>query len=109
MQVLLEHGAEIEAVNVNGTTVLAYAAHSGKLAAATFLHDRGSSAIVANREGNLPLHHACCNGHMDVARFLLQKHPNTVNVTTFEENDRWTSLHLVAQNDNVDGIQGGPE
>ena len=31
-----------------------------------------------------------------MARFLLEKHPDTVNSTTTEENGRWTPLHAAA-------------
>ena len=75
MEILIEHGAEIKAVDADGATILTYAANSGKLAALKFLHDRGVSAIAADQNGWLPLHSACLEGHVDVARVLLEKHP----------------------------------
>ena len=85
VEVLLECGAELGATDVNGATALTCAARRGKLAAVQFLHDRRASAFAVNRKHWLPLHNACSNGHVDVARYLVEKHPSTVNFTTTEE------------------------
>ena len=105
IQALLEHGGEIEAVDVTGATAFTYAARYGKCAAVQFLHDRGASALAADREGNLPLHVACSAGHFEVARFLLHRCPYTVNWTTSQEDDCWTALHMAAASGSVDCIE----
>ena len=53
----------------------------------------------------LPLHGACFNGHVEVARCLLQKYPNTVDATTSKENHRCTPLHLAAEHGSVNCIE----
>ena len=105
LTLLLNHGAQIEAVDTNGTTALTYAAHHEKRAGVQFLHDRGANAFTTDRTGWLSLHDACHNEHVEVARFLLEKYPDTVNCTTTEEHGRWMPLHMTAASGSVDCIE----
>lgn len=105
VQVLLEHGGESESADVNGATAFAYVTRYGKLVAVQFLHERGANAIASDRTGSLPLHVTCSNRDLDVARFLLQKHPDVINHTTTEVDGRVTPLHRAAQSGSVGCIE----
>ena len=105
IEVLFQHDADIDAVDADGTAALTYAVSSGKLAAVQFLYDCGASAITANRSDWLPLHNAYSNGYVEVARFLLQQYPDTVNLSTAKEHGCWTPLHMAASIDCVDIIE----
>ena len=97
IELLLQHGANIEAATSDGRTPLHIAAANGQLLAVKCLLEKGARGTATDNKGRLPLHDACFKGHVEVARFLLEKYPDTVNSTTSEENGRWTPLHAAAQ------------
>ena len=108
LTLLLEHGAEIEATDADDVSALYNAAKHGKLEAMQFLCDRGVSVFAVARMRWLPLHSACRGGHVNVARVLLEKCPNTINLTTLKmlkKCGHYTPLHLAAESDNVDCIE----
>jgi ankyrin repeat protein len=93
---LITNDADVNLVDAKGTRPLQYAAQTGcvlhraagQLLAVKCLIKKGARATAADNRGRLPLHQACFGGHVDVARFLLEKHPDTVNCTTSEEDGR---------------------
>ncbi len=81
MQVLLEHGAHIDAVNKEGWTPLHLAVSKGNIAAVELLLARGARMDVANKEGQTALDIAAApaHGHAEIIE-LLKKHAMSQNV-----------------------------
>ena len=70
----LERGAEVNAKTDHGITALWFAADRGHLGAVQLLIDRGAELHVHDiRWAYLPLDRALINGHLDVARYLLER------------------------------------
>jgi ankyrin repeat protein len=59
--------------DMNGRTLLLYAAQNGHLEVAMLLLDKGADINVAASDGRTPLHWASSNGHLEVAWLLLEK------------------------------------
>jgi ankyrin len=105
IELLLQHGANIEATMSDNRTVLHIAAAYGGLPAVKRLLEKGVQGTATSDKGWLPLHDACSKGSVEVARLLLHKYPNTANCVTTEENGRSTPLHKAAQSGSVDCIE----
>ena len=73
-------------------TPLHEAAKHGQLGQVTLLLDKGAMVCIT-RNGYSPLHYACEEGHLDVAKKLLERHPFQVHFLTRNKN---TALHLAA-------------
>jgi phosphate transport system substrate-binding protein len=72
-QLLLAHGAAVDAVQLNGYTPLHLAAQQGYLEMAQFLINRGASINLKARDGRTPLHEAVAQNHLPCARLLLDR------------------------------------
>ena len=105
IELLLQHGAKIEAADEDGKTPLHIVAFFEQMPVVKCLLEKGARATVTDNEGRLPLHIACLKGHVQVACLLLEKYPDAVNCTMTEENMRKTPLYAVAENGNVDCIE----
>ncbi|KAF2024010.1 ankyrin repeat protein, partial [Setomelanomma holmii] len=68
---LLDHCAEIDAQDANGTTALAEVCHHGHAAFARMLLVAGAKAGQPVRSGHTSLHSACAQGHKAVVHLLL--------------------------------------
>ena len=73
-------------------TPLHDAAKYGQLGQVTLLLDKGAMACITSN-GYSPLHYACDEGHLDVAKKLLERHPFQVHFLARNKN---TALHLAA-------------
>jgi ankyrin repeat protein len=71
--VLLEHGAVIDAVDLDGWTALMWACWSGMPATVERLLENGASPAAADAEGNTALIIAARRGHARIVRALLAK------------------------------------
>lgn len=71
MSLLIDRGANVNGVALDGWTPLTRAAAAGQIDAVKLLLARGANI---NRAGNAvtPLHYAIFEGHLEVARFLVQ-------------------------------------
>jgi ankyrin repeat protein len=58
-----------DAKTAQGMTPIAFACLGGHTAIAQVLHEAGASVKVANAEDHTLLHLACCNGHLDSAKW----------------------------------------
>ena len=75
-------------------TPLHDAAMHGNLKQVTLLMDRGATFSSA-QNGYSPLHYACENGHLNVARKILEQHPFQMYYITKNQD---TALHVAARN-----------
>ena len=68
---LLEHGADVDEMNILRRTALAEASRDGNLQLATLLIEHGAHVNSRDADGWTPLHVASRYGHLDVVRLLL--------------------------------------
>jgi len=71
--VLIEHGAEVEALDWSGRTPLHWAAQFGLVDVADLLIQSGAGVDRQGKDGATPLHWAARGGHHEVARLLLAR------------------------------------
>ena len=103
IELLLQHGADIEAATSDGHTPLHVAVHNGRLSVVKCLLEKGARGTATNSSGLQPLHDACRNGQMDMMRVWLEKYPDTVDCAMSEwwyMMSKWLNqlipLHIVA-------------
>lgn len=74
LQLLLNHGAEMNCVDSYGQTCLHLCASSGNKKCMAFILDHGGDILLESRDtnGNTPLHFAAYSGHLDCVRLLLE-------------------------------------
>ena len=79
IQVLLQQGASVNAVQVDGMTAFHWAAHHGDLTTAKRLVGAKADVSATNRYGVRPLSLACTTGNTELVELLLQAgaDPNT--------------------------------
>ena len=96
---LLEHGANLTALNVDMETPLHLASERGRVEVANLLIERGADVSACmNGSWDTPLHVATCFGHVEVARLLIEHGADvTVNGDT-----GWTPLHVASR---VGGVE----
>lgn len=81
VQTLVVQGADVNAVNENGSTALHFAADKGRAEVVRFLLDRGASVNVKAKSGSTPLLLAAQAGSLETVRLLLD-HGAEINVET---------------------------
>jgi ankyrin repeat protein/tetratricopeptide (TPR) repeat protein len=131
---LREHPDWVDAVNLEGDTLLHEAATKGYREMAGLLLERGASVIATNQTAHTPLHAAALSGHSDIA-LLLIAHEAALEAlctrgmsplfeaierghaaaarTLLERGARWegwnaagdTALHLAAQGGSLDLVR----
>ncbi len=75
VELLLEKGANVNAVGQGGSTVLHHAvsAKNCQVEIVKTLIEKGGDVNVADEGGYTPLHCAAFNGHKEIVEFLLEK------------------------------------
>ncbi|XP_055307327.1 platelet-derived growth factor receptor alpha-like [Sitodiplosis mosellana] len=91
---LIEHGAGVNAIEIDSWTPLHLAAENDHVKVAEILINHGAEVDAKNINKSVPLHVASKNGHVKVAEMLI-KHDANVNVT---DEFGFTPLHLAASN-----------
>jgi len=73
VKLLLEHGADLEVADLNGTTALSAVSYLGHVDVADFLIEQGASYSTRDRIGMTPIHYAVFSGHLKVVALLCKK------------------------------------
>jgi ankyrin repeat protein len=96
VRLLLEHmeGQDIDTRSSQGKTGFYYAASNGHEDMVAFLLSKGANATIQDDEGRTPLMQASIEGHMEVARLLLE-HMGGQGLNTTDNEGR-TALHYAA-------------
>src|SRR3989337_1391765 len=92
INILLDHGATIEARDNNGFTPLFDAISQRNKITADFLLQRGANIEAQNNIGLTPLHYAAAYGQQAIVAFLLE---HGANIEARDNNGR-TALHQTA-------------
>ena len=71
VRVLLDAGADVDAIDNNGWRALHIAAQNGHLEVVQVLLDAGADVHATNNRGLTALHTASQNGHLEVVQVLL--------------------------------------
>ena len=95
---LLEAGATVDAIDVNGNTVLHYAAAAGRHAALEVLVQAGADLEAANTSGKIPLHLAVEAGDLKGIQVMANSH-HFASCTSKPDKAGHTPLHLAVVHD----------
>jgi ankyrin repeat protein len=97
MQLLLSHGASVEARDITSKTPLLLAAYNGQCSAIELLLDWKANIKACDLQGNTALHHACQRKHDESALLLLER-TDEVEVVNMTNRELRTPLHLSSRN-----------
>lgn len=99
---LIEKGADINALDGSGVSLLHYFTSKGDLEAVKMLLAHGANAnIIDMKSGISPLLLALEKGHFDIALMFIEK---DVNIKVIDETSGQTPLHLAAENGRLDVV-----
>ncbi len=94
VKLLAEGGADLQAKDKYGRTVLHYAAGNGHLDTVKWLLEKGADLQAKNIYGGTVLHSAAIGGHLDTVKWLVEKGAD-VNAKTGGS----TALSLTSNNE----------
>ncbi|XP_041486075.1 probable protein S-acyltransferase 23 isoform X1 [Lytechinus variegatus] len=99
---LLEHGADVNALNDYGETPVMYACKRGNPKNVSLLLDAGSQLDAEDHQGRKPVHHAAAGGSVHTLHYLEQVHG-----VTFDETDKngQTPLHVTCYQGFQDAVK----
>ncbi|KAJ3376336.1 hypothetical protein HDU84_000354 [Entophlyctis sp. JEL0112] len=98
---LVDHGANVNAENVNKATPLHIASQNGHLEVVKWLVDHGANVNAENVQKATLLHIASQNGHLEVVKWLVD-HGANVNA---ENVNKWTPLHIASSNGHLEVVK----
>ncbi len=85
-----------------GFTVLTHAAKHGKTNVVKYLLQQGADPSIPDPANSLPLHHAADKGHLEIAKMLIEKKADSINV---KGHQRATPLCVASRAGNLDMVQ----
>jgi ankyrin repeat protein len=94
---LLDRGAAVNAMNVDGKTALMAAAARGHVETVRLLLDHGAAVDTTNIHGRTALTYAEETGHTDVARMLRERMPGGRTEGSFQSQGQLGELPRRAQ------------
>jgi ankyrin repeat protein len=100
LKLLLEYGANTEAVDCLGRTVLHVAAFEGRIRIVKILLSHGASVRTRSNDGKCALHFAVQKGKLEICEELIA---NRADVSA-ADNHGWTPLHYAAEKQKEDVI-----
>ena len=98
----------VSAADTQGTTALHYAAESGVEEIIRVLLLAGANPIAQKKNLVTPFHIAARNGHIEIAKLLVQYNEHLhaqVNIIEMTESEQNTPLHFAARHDQCEMIQ----
>jgi ankyrin repeat protein len=101
IQVLLEKGANINAVDGYEKTPLYLASENGHIEVVQLLLENGANVNAADHFGETPLNQASENGHIEVIQLLLEKGANINAAARY----RITPLYRASENGHIGVVQ----
>jgi ankyrin repeat protein len=101
VQHLLDHGADVNATCITGSTPLNHAIDEDRVKTVNYLIDRGADVGRENIYGMTALHHASAMGKCSIVAILMQ---NGANMDVANK-DRMTALHLAVSFGHVDVVK----
>jgi ankyrin repeat protein len=100
-EMVMDLGADIEAVTIDGCTSLYLAAVKGDTGLLAKLLERGANTEIADEAGWTPLHIATVNNHFGAVNLLLER---GANIGTSTKNG-WTPLYTAAHKGHIDIVK----
>ena len=100
---LLDAGADIDALDVDGESILIKMSNACNLAAVEFLMDRGANLLIADKDGWTALHFAAHNGHKLVLECLLKNNPK--EQLLLKDKLGGSALHLAASKGHTSAVE----
>jgi ankyrin repeat protein len=101
VQLLLDHGADVNVQKADLWAPLHLASASGHLKVVELLLDHSAEVDVQNEDQKTPLYLASGNGKHEVARLLITHGSNV----TSQDTQGWTPLHSAARNGYLDVVK----
>ncbi|XP_063969610.1 uncharacterized protein LOC129281433 isoform X2 [Lytechinus pictus] len=99
---LLEHGADVNALNDYGETPVMYACKRGNPKNVSLLLDAGSQLDAEDHQGRKPVHHAAAGGSVHTLHYLEQVHGVAFNET---DKNGQTPLHVTCYQGFQDAVK----
>jgi len=101
VKLLIERGADPNAVTSGGYAPLHWAAYRGQTEAARLLLDRGAKTDARCKVGSTPLHWAASCGRTDVMELLLERKADM----TAQDDEGNMPIHLAARQGRTDAVK----
>lgn len=89
VELLISHGAEVNAQNESGKSAIMFAAFSGKLKIVQELRMNGASYEIADKSGSTAVHYAVDGGNADCLQWMLL---DGANANVVDIHSGWTPL-----------------
>jgi hypothetical protein len=100
---LIDNGADVNAVQLNGVTALIYACEEGHLEIALLLIEKGANVNAAGTDdGTTALMNASWKGHLEVVRELCKR---GANVNAARTDDGFTALMGACEEDHLEVVR----
>uniref|UniRef100_A0A093VPM2 Putative ankyrin repeat protein n=1 Tax=Talaromyces marneffei PM1 TaxID=1077442 RepID=A0A093VPM2_TALMA len=108
IELLMEHGADIEAHSSSGETALLAGSEAGHKEIVKFLIDRGANLSAKDSFGQTALYKAAANGHVDIMRLLL-KHEDFHDTHFCSDHDviTCTNIKTIIVNGGISSVWSG--